>query len=84
MAEPGTTPPPSTRSNSSTPVEKRGGAGVSLSRPSKARPRARVDLEAARLPGARLWTSSTRQFQPLHATHWPAHLEWTAPQDWQA
>ena len=83
MAEPGTTPPPQTRSNSSTPVEMRGGAGTSSSSPWKLTPRARLDLLGASAPGGRLWTSSTRVFQALQAGHWPAHLLCTAPQDWQ-
>ncbi len=86
MAEPGTTPPPQTRSNSSTPVTMRGGAGVSTSRVSKVRPW-RIDLPdltGASAPGGREdWTSSTRVFQPAQAVHWPPHLLWTAPQAWQ-
>ena len=40
-----------------------------------------MQLEA---PGGRLCSSSTRLFHAPHAGHWPAHLVWTAPQDWQA
>jgi hypothetical protein len=83
MALPGTTPPPQTRSNSSTPVAMRGGAGLSLCRPSKARPRVLVALLAVIEPGARAVTSSTMLFQALQAGHWPAHLDCAAPQDWQ-
>ena len=32
-------------------------------------------------PARRAWLSSTRQFQPPHAAHCPAHLAWTAPHD---
>src|SRR3954469_15210193 len=84
MAEPGTTPPPQTRSNSSTPVAILGGAGVSSSRPSKASPRTLLALDGAMAPGGRACNSSTRVFHAPHAGHWPAHLVWTAPQDWQA
>jgi hypothetical protein len=86
MAEPGTTPPPQTRSNSSTPVTMRGGAGVSTSRVSKARPGPRLDARggASAPGGAAPASSSTRVFHCPQALHCPAHLEWTAPQAWQA
>ncbi len=61
----------------------RGSSVFSASSVSKLRPRALVALDGARAPGGRLWTSSTSEFQALHAVHWPAHLEWTAPQVWQ-
>ena len=87
MADPGTTPPPHTRSNSATPVMIRGGAGVSTSRVSKASPAPRDFMEraGASAPGGRaLVCSSTRVFHAPQAGHWPDHLDWTPPQDWQA
>src|ERR1700744_5373708 len=69
---PGTRPPPSTRSNSLTPVEKRGTSDASIS--------------ARRCTGALLasdWkrcaegdsaTVSTSVFHALHAGHCPCHL----------
>ncbi len=83
MAEPGTTPPPQTRSNSSRPVASRGGEGVSEVRPSKFSPRALAERAGLSAPGGLDWLSSTRLFQALHAEHWPDHREWTAPQVWQ-
>ena len=54
MAEPGTTPPPHTRSNSPIPVAMRSGAGVSTSSVSNASPvRALADLEGVSAPGGR-------------------------------
>jgi hypothetical protein len=63
MAEPGTTPPPQTRSNSSTPVMMRGGGTVSLCRPVNCRPRTRVALVVAKAPGGLAPTSWTSVFQ---------------------
>jgi len=61
----------------------RGGAGVSLSSPSKARPRDFEPFVGANAPGGREVTSSTRLFQALQAGHWPAHFDCAAPQAWQ-
>ena len=61
----------------------RGGAAVSVSRVSKFRPRVLLALVGASAPGGLEVTSSTSEFQALHAGHWPAHLVWAAPHDWQ-
>ena len=84
-AEPGTTPPPQTRSNSATPVMIRGGSGVSESRVSNCtpRPRAAAPVAAFIAPGGAERLSSTMEFHWLQAPHWPDHLPWTAPQAWQ-
>src|SRR5882757_526306 len=81
-AEPGTSPPPVTRSNSAMPVGRRGGGASSLFRSSRVilRP---LDLREAPLPTGGPAPSSVMVFQPPHASHLPDHLEWVAPQDWQ-
>ena len=86
MAEPGTTPPPHTRSNSDRPVTMRGGSGVSASSVWKAMPvPPRRALEAESAPGCTPpATSSTRVFHAPQPEHCPAHLVATDPQDWQA
>jgi SAM-dependent methyltransferase len=60
------------------------GGAVSLSSPVNCRPRTRVALVDDRAPGGLAPTSSARVFQLWQAGHCPAHLVWTAPQDWQA
>ncbi len=81
MAEPGTTPPPQTRSNSVTPVTRRGGSGVSDDSDSNCRPRAREVAAGFSAPGGADRFSSTMVFQLPQALHWPDHLPCTAPQD---
>ncbi len=88
-AEPGTKPPPVTRSNSLLPLTKRGAACDLPFRPVKRSdeapmPPARVPPLPASEPGRGFSTSSsTRVFQSLQASHLPDHLLETAPQDWQ-
>src|SRR5262249_4716092 len=81
-AEPGTKPPPATRSNSAVPVMRRGGSLSTVFRSSNAilRPRLRGP---ALLPSGRAVSSSVIVFQPPHASHLPAHLDVTFPHDWQ-
>ena len=80
MAEPGTTPPPQTRSNSVTPVTMRGGSGVSDSRDSNCRPRAFAVEAGFSAPGGEAERpSSTMVFHWPHEPHWPDHLPWTRP-----
>src|ERR1700753_2425363 len=81
-AEPGTSPPPVTRSNSPTPVTRRGGGASWDLRSSRANLRPLSRLEAL-VPMGGGAPSSVIVFQPLQASHLPAHLEVTAPQDWQ-
>ena len=77
MAEAGTRPPPSTRSNSSKPLLARGGWASVVARSVSG-----IDLPLAPsdfgpwLSGA----SSTMEFQAPHASHLPIHLRWAAPQ----
>src|SRR5882762_3621037 len=82
-AEPGTKPPPHTRSNSAIPVGRRGGCSSVVFRSSSAnwRPRARFLASPPMGGGA---PSSTIVFHPPQASQRPDHLEPTAPQDWQA
>src|SRR5271154_4541967 len=81
-AEPGTNPPPVTRSNSAMPVTRRGGGASSDLRSSSANLRPLV-LRAAPLPMGAALPSSVMVFQPPQASHLPDHLDETAPQDWQ-
>ncbi len=75
MAEPGTTPPPQTRSNSVTPVTMRGGSGVSDCRVSNVRPRPRAVEAGFIAPGGADFDSSDRLFHSPQAEHCPDHLE---------
>src|SRR5690242_7659769 len=81
-AEPGTNPPPATRSNSAVPVMRRGGSLSTVFRSSSAilRPRLRGP---ALLPRGGAAPSSVIVFHPPQASHLPAHLDVTFPQDWQ-
>src|ERR1700744_1152763 len=81
-AEPGTRPPPQTRSNSLIPVARRGGASSVVFRSSSVNCRPRTRLRASPPMGGAA-PSSVIVFQPPQASHLPDHLEWTAPQDWQ-
>jgi hypothetical protein len=81
-AEPGTSPPPQTRSNSAIPVTRRPGAMSSVFRSSSAK--ARPFLRGpALLPSGAGAASSVIEFHAPQASHLPAHLVVTAPQDWQ-
>src|SRR5689334_8553491 len=81
-AEPGTNPPPVTRSNSAMPVGRRWGGASSVFKSSSVilRPftrRLAPDPKGGAIP------SSVMVFQPPQASHLPDHLAWVAPQDWQ-
>src|ERR1700760_3471897 len=80
-AEPGTSPPPVTRSNSAIPVMRRGGGASSVFRSSSAKRRPLTRRTPDLIGGAA--PSSVMVFQPPQASHLPDHLEWVAPQDWQ-
>src|SRR5690606_34516672 len=81
-AEPGTRPPPVTRSNSPMPETLRGSfVESSPLRPVSGRP---LPFFAPMPLGmAASITSSAIEFHSLQDSHFPAHLEDTAPQDWQ-
>src|ERR1700759_2624616 len=81
-AEPGTRPPPVTRSNSAMPVTRRGGGASSDLRSSSANLRP-FSRRPALLPMGGAAPSSVMVFQPLQASHLPDHLEVAAPQVWQ-
>ena len=75
--EAGTNPPPSTRSSSAIPAGARGGGAVTPCSPTNwmraFAPRPAVARGSA--------ASSTSVFHSPHASHLPAHFEYTAPQD---
>jgi hypothetical protein len=81
MADPGTTPPPQTRSHSSTPVAMRGGAAVAWSEAFEFQRLLAGGLVALSAPGGRLASSSTSEFQAPQAGHCPLQRVCTAPQD---
>ena len=81
-AEPGTSPPPVTRSNSAMPVTRRGGGASSVLRSSSANLRP-LTRRAALAPMGGAAPSSVMVFQPPQASHLPDHLGVAAPQDWQ-
>src|SRR5262245_53065052 len=86
-SEPGTTPPPSTRSNSSMPVDRRTPVAVSTSAYSFAAPV--LENCAYRLfPFGAAATdsvarSSTSEFQAPHSAQRPSHFGDCAPHSWQ-
>src|ERR1700743_3132674 len=82
-AEPGTSPPPVTRSNSLMPVGRRWGGASSVFRSSRVM-RGPWPRRAAPEPSGGAMPSSVMVFQPPQASHLPDHLAWVAPQDWQA
>src|SRR5262245_8317439 len=86
IREPGTTPPPSTRSNSSMPVDRRTPCDISTSSYSLAVEDVE-NCENRLAPGegaagvsAR---SSTREFHAPHSVQRPIHLGACAPHSWQ-
>src|SRR5262245_58212336 len=81
--EPGTSPPPVTRSSSAMPVSMRARAAVSPSRPTSrlARPLGKLTPLAPDTGAAA--ASSTIVFHSPQLSQRPAHLDDTAPQDWQ-
>src|SRR6516165_8912444 len=81
-AEPGTTPPPVTRSSSASPVGMRTILVALLASVSRATAR---PLEARAMPepgGGVTSASSLSVFHAPHAAHLPAQREATAPQFW--
>src|ERR1700679_2393382 len=82
IAEPGTSPPPQTRSNSVMPVTRRGGGASSVLRSSSAKRRP-LTRRVALLPMGGAAPSSVMVSQPLQASHLPDHLGAVAPQLWQ-
>src|SRR5437868_2652318 len=81
--EPGTKPPPATRSSSAMPLSMRGGAALSPLRPTRreARPLGRL---APLAPDSGVGAdSSTIVFHSPQLSQRPAHFDETAPQDWQ-
>src|ERR1700712_3540643 len=81
-AEPGTSPPPVTRSNSAMPVMRRGGGASSVFRSSRANLRP-LTRRPALDPIGGAAPSSTMVFQPLQLLHLPDHLGVVVPQVWQ-
>src|SRR5690606_8544738 len=81
MAEPGTRPPPSTRSSSLMPVVIRGVSASSISsrRLTTATSPAKPLRSALRVGVARSVTNSLSVFHSPHAAHWPCHLGKSAP-----
>src|SRR5271156_1341612 len=83
-AEPGTRPPPSTRSSSAMPVLARGGGAASPARPTKATALPARVLGPGRLgPACGVTGSSTMVFHSPQASQRPAHFGARAPQLWQ-
>ena len=81
VAEPGTSPPPVTRSNSAMPLVLRGGWVSAPLRPTNSM---RRPFFAPRPFGALSGAcSSTSEFQAWQAGHWPAHFGCEAPHSWQ-
>src|SRR5471032_3131920 len=81
-AEPGTNPPPVTRSNSAMPVMRRGGGASSDFKSSRANLRP-LTRRPALAPIGGAAPSSVMVFQPLQASHLPDHLGAVVPQVWQ-
>ena len=81
--EPGTKPPPATRSSSPMPVMMRGGAGLSPRRPTSrvARPLGRLAPLAPESGAAAC--SSTMVFHAPQPSQRPDHFEEVEPQLWQ-
>src|SRR5690606_28038106 len=83
-AEPGTIPPPVTRSSSSRPVGRRGAASVLPDNGSRATTRPREEAANPVPGGAGPGTvSSTRVFHSSQLAHFPVQRVLTAPQFWQ-
>ena len=85
--EPGTTPPPSTKSNSARPVRRRWLSvpttsrrrGVACTAPPWPKPPAPAARRAFLEVAAGVMISSTSVFHSPQASHLPCHLEWSAP-----
>ena len=89
-SDPGTTPPPSTRSNSSIPVVRRADTTVSMSSYSRgpavaaSEYRAPALADAAPAPAvAGTARSSTSEFHAPHSGQRPSHFCDCAPHSWQ-
>src|SRR5579863_1574023 len=80
-ADAGTSPPPSTRSNSAMPVAQRGGGSALPASPTNATRLPVAPFAAG--PGRAAIASSTMLFHSPHASQRPAHFGATAPQLWQ-
>ncbi len=80
-ADPGTNPPPATRSNSVMPVWMRGGLAISPFNPTSrdGRPLGKA-LPFAPEAGASV-ASSIMEFQEPQSSQRPDHLLWAVPQD---
>src|SRR6266545_3285711 len=81
VTEPGTMPPPRTKSNSSRPVFQRSTPPVG--RLESWTGAVLVTIRPSDRPTFRPTTSSTRVFQAPHASHLPAHFGCSAPQSVQ-
>ena len=85
ISDPGTRPPPRTRSSSPIPTVKRGrstaprspSACAVVAPPSPGRGDDRAERDGSRM------TVSTRLFQAPHTRHWPSQRRTASPQDWQ-
>src|SRR6267143_852144 len=75
--EPGTMPPPSTKSNSANPVRQR--SLPTVGRLESWTGTAVVSFQPSNFPTFRPTTSSTSEFHAPHASHFPPHLGWSAP-----
>jgi hypothetical protein len=85
-SDPGTTPPPSTRSNSSMPVDNRTAFEVSTSAYSFApapAPNCAYRLSGLPCVAASVGRSSTSEFHAPHSTQRPIHFGACAPHSWQ-
>ena len=86
-SDPGTMPPPSTRSNSPMPVESRACCSISMSAYKRARcRRARQRVAMRRAPArrrSRPARSSTSEFQAPQSAQRPSHFGDCAPHSWQ-
>ena len=83
MAEPGTMPPPVTRSSSALPVVKRGASAVLPESNSRVTTRPRVALVIPDPGAGPASVSSVIVFHSLQDAHLPDHRDDVAPQFWQ-
>src|SRR4051812_17414941 len=86
-SEPGTTPPPRTRSNSSIPDDSRSATTVSMSAyncgPAAAASVYRFAASVDTARAASAGRSSTSEFHAPHSAHRPSHFCDCAPHSWQ-
>src|SRR4029078_12290775 len=83
IVEPGTTPPPVTRSSSEMPLENRGASWVEPFNVSSLTMRPLLCRVTPDTGGGPASVSSTRVFQPSQAAHLPAQRVAVAPHAWQ-